>query len=85
MPAWQPALATPVAPQLSIRLVPGTPAALVIAWPALTQQVRIESSFALGAAANWIGLPLQILSENGRSSVTVPLTEASGYFRLRSL
>ncbi len=85
IPAWQPGVQAAGAPRLSIRLNQGDPTTLVVSWPSVTQNVTLESSAAVGAAANWKPLQAQIASANGQSSATIPITAASGYIRIRLL
>jgi hypothetical protein len=84
-PAWQPGFAVSTNPRLSIQLTPGNPPSLSVSWPTLNQSVALESSPALGTAANWRAVQLPVQSANGQSSVSVPLSATSGYLRLRLL
>jgi hypothetical protein len=81
LPAWQPAPAI-AAPRLTVRLE-GKPLMMVLSWPAVTQNVTVESSPGLAAAANWKPLQSSVTTANGQSSITIPASNGAMYFRLK--
>jgi hypothetical protein len=58
---------------------------LMLSWPANLGKYQLESTDSLDATANWSDEPeLPVLSA-GRNTVTVPMDDASRFFRLKQL
>ncbi|MBI3415478.1 MAG: PD40 domain-containing protein [Verrucomicrobia bacterium] len=92
-PTWRPGTVTPpptpgngggTAPALGVSLVRGVTPSLTISWPATAQNFVLESSPALGAAANWQTVNAQVSSGGGQNNVTITLNSNTRFFRLRS-
>ena len=56
--------------------------ALTLTWGTSVTNLVLQSSPALGDAANWNPVPATPVLQNGRYGVTVPLTDAAAFFRL---
>ena len=67
----------------TLSLSPG-PSNLWVSWPAWARTLRLASAASLAPPVSWFPVPAVPAASNGWQTVTLPLIEANGFYRLQS-